>query len=51
MFGVPAAHAFVALMAQVLNWPSKMASSSALKGLLPDATLANITLLKQGGLP
>jgi len=44
-------HAFVALIAQVLVLPRRMALSAALAGLLPDETVANITVLKQGVVP
>src|SRR3989442_12945845 len=44
-------HAFVALIAQVLKLPSTMAFSAAMEGLLPDETVANMTLLKQGATP
>jgi len=51
VFGVAFPHDFVALIAQVLKLPSRIAFSAAVEGLLPEVTLANITLLKQGALP
>jgi len=50
-FGEALPHDFVALIAQVLNEPSRIDFKAAVAGLLPEVTLANITLLKQGALP
>ena len=44
-------HDFVALIAQVLKLPSRIDFIAAVLGLLPELTLANRTLLKQGAGP
>src|SRR5438046_10383298 len=44
-------HDFVALIAQVLKLPSRIDFIAAVMGLLPELTLANRTLLKQGAGP
>jgi hypothetical protein len=41
----------VALIAQVLKLPNKMDFMEAVAGELPDDTLANMTVLKQGATP
>jgi hypothetical protein len=51
IFAVPALHAFVALIAQVLKVPKRIDFIEAVEGELPEVTLANRTLLKQGAAP
>jgi hypothetical protein len=50
-FAVPALHVFDAVIAQVLKVPKRIDFIAAVEGELPEVTLANITLLKQGATP
>jgi hypothetical protein len=51
IFAVPALHVFDAVIAQVLKLPRRIDFIEAVEGELPEVTLANMTLLKQGATP